>query len=167
MYINHLTLTTGHLSRIESGDVAGETLARTLPWMLAAIDLGNDVPLPVAELVSYAGRFTVVQGSLICTISGPPSRIMEGKRPPLVTMGVAKRSRHGAVLWPMLAAGLPGSPVLPGVKRPAEPWAAVVMHPTGLLHPEANEWLGDLERCIAWAWVTRPSDVEAADDAGQ
>lgn len=68
----------------------------------------------------------------------------------------ARRS-HGAALWPTM---LQMPDTLPAIERPAEPWCAVVIHPTIALHPETLAWLGDLERCIAWAWVTRSSEAE-------
>lgn len=160
MYIHHLTLSTGHLSRIERGDVSGETLARVGPWLAAlAASPGDSLPLPVDALSDYTGLAAVLDGSLIVTISGPAMKSgpMRGKRPPLVTIAVAKRSRHGAELWPLLQA-----PHMPAVKRgltrPAEPWAAVSIWPTVMLYRDSVHWLGDLERCIAWAWCTRPQD---------
>lgn len=86
MYINHLTLATGHTSRIERGDVAGETLARIAPWLEAGLAAGQSVPLPVSALATYSALLLAQDG--------------------------------------------------------------------------ASQWPDDLERCIAWAWVTRPSDVE-------
>lgn len=157
MYINHLTLSTGHLSRIERGDVAGETLARVAPWLAAAVEVGKAVPLPVSELVDYTALACVLEGSLIITVSGPNHEL--GPAPPLVTLGVAKRSRHGAALWPLLT-----GPVMPptkaGLVRPAEPWCAVAIWPTISLSPDALRWLADFEKCVAWAWVTRPEDEQ-------
>lgn len=146
MYIHHLTLATGHTTRIERGDVAGETLARVGPWLVALVESGEPAPLPVSDLAHYTAHASVQDGALLVTISGSA---------PLVTMGVAKRSRHGAALWPLMV-GLPGTKA--GLERPGEPWCAVAIHPGVITHPDALAWLGDLERCIAWAWVTRPAD---------
>lgn len=160
MYINHLTLSTGHVSRIERGDVNGETLARVGPWLAALTATGESAPLPVSGLATYSAIGSVYGGALILTVSGPTQQSgpMVGNAPPLVTLGVAKRSRHGTALWPLLSAPhMP--PVKRGIERPAEPWCAVAIWPTIMLHPESMEWLGDLERCIAWAWVTRAEDV--------
>ncbi len=77
---------------------------------------------------------------------------MAGHGPPLVTLGVAKSSRQSAVLWPLM-----NGPTMPVVKAhtkcPDAPWLAVAIWPTIVMHSEALEWLGDLERCIAWAWM--------------
>jgi len=162
MHITHLTLATGHTTRIERGDVAGETLARVAPWLAALVASGQSAPLPVAELAHYSATAFVASGALVITICGvaPTTGRMAGVPPPLATMGVAKRSRHGAALWPLLgAAHMPA--IKPGLVRPGEPWCAVAIWPTITRHLDALDWLGDLERCIAWAWVTRPVDTGA------
>lgn len=153
-YLNHITLSTGHLSRIHPDDVSGETLARVGPWLAALVESGQPAPLPVSSLAGYSGHAAVFDGALIVTISGPPPTTapMAGKAPPLVSVGVAQRSRQGAALWPLMI-----GPVMPkakpGLQRPGEPWCAVAIWPTLALYPGATEWLGDLERCIAWAWL--------------
>lgn len=159
MYLHHLTLTTGHLRRSPRSEVDGETLARIGPWLAAAIDDGRAMPLPVSELADYSALAKVHDGALLVTISGPPlaSGPMRGRAPPLVTLGVAQRSRHGAALWPLLI-GPHMPPAKPGLQRPAEPWCAVALWPTISLYPSAMEWLGDMERCISWAWIERGTD---------
>lgn len=161
-YLNHLTLATGHTTRIHAGDVTGEALARVGPWLAVLVESGQPAPLPVSGLSAYTGHAIVIDGALICTISGPAPADgpMAGKAPPLVSVGVAIRSRHGAALWPLLT-GSVMPPVRAGLQRPGEPWAAVAIWPTIALHPQALEWLGDMERCIAWAWMTKnaPSAV--------
>ena len=162
-YLNHITLSTGHTHRSHRADVSGETLARVSPWLDALIEIGGLLPLPVSGLSAYTAMATVHDGGLIVTISGsaPITGPMAGKCPPLVTMGVAKRSRHAAALWPLLT-----GPVMPpakrGIKCPDAPWLAVAIWPTIAMHPDALEWLGDFERCIAWAWITRNPDLRAA-----
>lgn len=155
-YLHHITLSTGHTRRSDRAEVSGETLARVGPWLAALVESGKPAPLPVSGLSEYTGHATVVDGALVVTISGPEQTEgpMAGKAPPLVTVGVAKRSRHGAALWPLMT-GPVMTPAKPGIQRPGEPWAAVAIWPTLALHPEAAGWLGDLERCIAWAWMDR------------
>lgn len=159
VYIQHLTLRTGHISRIQRGDVAGETQGRVAPWLAALVHSGASAPLPVSDLSEYSAVAFVADGALVITICGvaPTTGRMAGVPPPLVTLGVAKRSRHGTALWPLLhAAHMP--PVKVGLARPAEPWCAIAIWPTITRHIDAMAWLGDLERCIAWAWCTRPED---------
>jgi hypothetical protein len=76
----------------------------------------------------------------------------EAKFLPLVTLGVAQRSRESADLWGHLVSMLGCKP---GLQQPSLPWCAVALHAPMVAFPDAVSWLGDLERCIAWAWVTR------------
>lgn len=153
MYIQHLTLASGNVTRIERGDVYGETLARISPWLTAVALDGGPAPLPVSALAAYSASASVHDGALILTVLGPAG---EGfaKPPPLVTIGVAKRSRHGAALWPLMT-GPVMPPSAPGLKCPSAPWCAVVQWPPLAVDLDAADWLGDFERCVAWAWVTR------------
>lgn len=155
-YLNHLTLSTGHTRRSERAEVSGETLARVGPWLAALVESGQPAPLPVSGLADYSGHASVFDGALVVTISGAAlaDGPMAGKPPPLVTVGVARRSRHSAALWPLMT-----GPVMPkakpGLQGPAAPWCAAAIWPTLALYPDAVSWLGDLERCIAWAWIER------------
>src|SRR5574337_28175 len=49
-----------------------------------------------------------------------------------------------------------------GPAGPAAPWLAVAVHESAAAHPEALVWLGDLGRCMAWAWITLEPDLGAA-----
>lgn len=84
--------------------------------------------------------------------------ISEPQGPALVTMAVAMRPRQGAGLWRtlhnLLGGAMPPLVTDPATQPPA-PWLAVALHLPALLpapHP-ALHWLGDAERCIAWAWI--------------
>lgn len=37
--------------------------------------------------------------------------------------------------------------------HPPAPWLLAMLHMPIMQHPEMIGWLGDLERCIAWAWI--------------
>ncbi len=162
-YLAHLTLTTGHLRRSYREEVGDEALELLAPWLAKTIRTGAREPLPVAAFAHFAASATVEDGSLLCTVWGPPgsqqsaAAVHPAAAVPLVTFGVAQRSRQAAALWPLLVA-LPGA--ASGLKPPAAPWCAVSLQPGLLLHPTASEWLGDLERCIAWAWITRAPALE-------
>jgi len=154
MYINHITLNTGHMSRIQVGDVAGETLARVSPWLAALVQSGQLMPLPVSSLSAYTAHATVQDGALVLTVSGPTvtdTGPMQGMQPPLVTIGVVKKSRH-AHLWGLMTTGAHMPPAAKGIKAPQTPWCAIAVWPSSVLCADAFEWLGDFERCVAWAW---------------
>lgn len=158
-YIAHLTLSSGHLARIKPGDVAGESLARVGPWLSALVESGRSMALPLSALSDYSALATVYDGALLVTISGPPmaSGPMRGKSPPLVSLGVASRSRHVDGLWRQMTGPVMPS-VKPGILCPSAPFCAVAIWPTITLASDAAQWLGDFERCIAWAWVNRGDD---------
>ena len=148
VYINHITMTTGHVARSYRADVTDATLAALAPWLQAAIGSGQQHPLP--GLPQYAAAAFVQDGGLVVTVYG--SQPATGTRQPLATFGVAQRSRHGEALWALLVANFGAHAK---ARRPGEPWCAVALHPTLVLDPAATEWLGDFERCVAWAWLTR------------
>lgn len=84
--------------------------------------------------------------------------ISELQGPALVTFAVAMRPRPAAALWRELHAHQ--EPMMPRATTPdappPHPWLAVMLHLPALMPPHpALDWLGDAERCIAWAWIDR------------
>lgn len=77
---------------------------------------------------------------------------------PLVSFGVAsRRSMEAKTLWESLH-GLAGETEViqtDPARPPRPPWLGVLCHPALFLDPEAASWLGDFERCVAWAMLTR------------
>lgn len=124
------------------------TLAIVAPWLLAAINSGQQHPIPDFE--TYAIAAFVQDGGLVVTVYGHQPDI--GPRLPLVTFGVAQRSRQGESLWALLVANFGADTT---AKRPREPWCAVALHPALIHDLSAMQWLGDFERCCAWVWITR------------
>ncbi len=169
-YIQHLTLSSGHSRRIEPGEVSGQTLALVGPWLETLIASGGKLSLPRSDLSRrYCASATIERGALLMTVFVRDRTGMA----PLVTFGVAKRRRHGDVLWPYFidpqtAQTMFATSVKRGVQRPAEPWCAVLIHLTlALADPSASAWLGDFERCVAWAWVHRAAGDDEPDDTGE
>ena len=156
-YITHITLSTGHSRNSPREEVGDDILSVLHPWLSDLIVGKIHLPLPVPALYHYTASATLDAGALLVTIFAPrgphtPGKPHRGELDPLVTLGVAQRSRHGGDLWAMMVAQF-GS--VPGLKRPPEPWCAIALHPGLMTHPQTTEWLSDLERCIAWAWITR------------
>lgn len=162
-YITHITLTTGHTRRSPRDEVGDDILRALHPFLAGLLHTGARQPLPVPALAHYSASAAVDAGGLVCTVWGPagphtPGKPHPGNALPIVTLGVAQRSRQGPDLWGMMRAQFGGAP---GLARPAEPWCAVALHPGLAQYPDTAEWLGDLERCIAWAWITRAPAMEA------
>ena len=164
MYINHITLNTGHLARTLRADVAPEVTALLAPRLQEIANSGQAHPLPVPELAHISAQAFVQDGGLVVTVSVPvgphaPGKPHKGPTMPLATLAVAQRSRHGAALWELLASAFGAKP---GLQEPRTPWIAVALHPSAAAYTGALDWLGDLERCVAWAWITRHPAVESA-----
>lgn len=160
MYINHLTLTTGHNARTSRADVADDALAIVAPWLLSVVGSGQKSPLPVPALSHFSAVAYVHDGGLVVTVYGPSGPHQPGQPAsadiPLVTFGVAQRSRHSEPLLAMLLANFEH---IAGIKQPSTPWLAVAIHPSIMAHTDAIAWLADFERCVAWAWITRKPDL--------
>lgn len=143
LYISHVTLTTGDLARTSRDDVAPEVTSLLAEWLAPIVNSGLRHPLPVPELAHFSAQAAVQDGSLLVTVYAGPTV-------PLVTFGVARRSRHGPALWALLTAAFE---TRAGLVMPASPWVAVALHPALSAGAVAPDWLGDFERCIAWAWL--------------
>jgi hypothetical protein len=165
MYINHLTVNTGHLLRTERADVRDDVLAVMAPWLAQAIASDEPVALPLPDMAQYSARALVQDGALVVTVYVPAGPYRQGhayaaRKLPLVTLAVAQRSRQGRPLWGQLHQAF-GSFMQPGLEPPAAPWLAVVLLPSLVGYPATAAWLGDFERCVAWAWITRNPGLQA------
>lgn len=163
MYLNHITLTTGHARRSDRAEVSPRTTALLAPWLDAAANSGVLRPLPVPELSHFGGQVIVQDGSLVVTVSAPVGPHQQGKphtgqTMPLVTLGVATRSRQAGPLWSMLTGAFDAAS---GLKQPSAPYCAVAIHPSIAAYTGPTDWLGDFERCVAWAWITRNPELRA------
>lgn len=159
-YLHHVTLTTGHSRRSYRDEVDDEAVAvcrRILDDALAAPRRHVEIP------ACYGCTLTATAegGALIATVWGPPTevRTLGLERPPLVTFGVAERSRHGVKLWRVLHQAQGANVQTSPEQRPPEPWvAARIEIGIALLGDQAEvimPIIGDLERCLAWAWIER------------
>ena len=152
-YLHHVTLTTGHSRRSYRHEVADAAVAEGRRLIAEAVGGSGDATL-AGEAAHCRLKVSVDGHQLLATVLGPtgptlPDRPCAGEVTPLVTFGAVRRSRAAPRLWEQLAA-------LAGValpERPPAPWCAVVLHPGLSLHPDATDWLGDLERIVAWAWI--------------
>jgi hypothetical protein len=151
----HITLDTGDTRDSRRSEVADEVVQLLQPLVLSALR-GERVPLPASvQPPSYLSGGTDDGCAIVLTVS------VEQDRSPLATLAVApaEASEESArSLWRHLHA----LPILPRAARldrgsitgrPAAPWCGVRLGVGILRHPQATEWLGDLERCLAWAWI--------------
>lgn len=154
--LEHVTLTTGDRRtspRHEVGDAAITLLAPLLARVLA----GETVDLPGVP-DGYRLRGVGDGRGAALTVVGPSGLLV-------VTIAVAGDSSGAAALWRQVHEyALAGTPL--GTRAdapPAPPWCAVRVEPGALRHPDALEWLGDLERCLAWALIERGSAEDGSE----
>lgn len=155
IYINHITLNTGHTRRSPRAEVSGDTIEKLQPWLNAAINTGSRHPLPAPGLGHISAVAMVDDGALVVTVYAPSGPHEHGKphagaTMPLVTIGVAKRSRQSDALWGKMVKAFGSAPNL---RAPAIPWCAVALHAGMLIYPSSLDWIGDFERCVAWTWM--------------
>jgi hypothetical protein len=142
MYIQQVMLNTGVITRIERSDVPDGVVAIMGSWVEDALARECNTSMPDALGVSdiYRADVTRTGGGLVCSILGAQSV-------PLVTFGVATRSRH-AHLWPTMIEKFESAA---GIKVPEVPWCAVVLHPAYQTHQGALLWLEKLVQSVAWS----------------
>lgn len=147
-HIHHLTIQTGHTRRSWRHEIEPSALMGSAALLEAALRNGR-VDLPVEP----AGHCLRVTGEGRCMVA-----TVYHDELPLVTFGVASHSRCGAGLWRILCSGAivaEGGCHLDPDRAPQEPWCAARLEIGITLMPDSASWLGDLERCIAWAWLDR------------
>lgn len=147
----HVTLDTGH-SRQSRRDEVAEAVLPVVQGLLSEVLAGGQPRVP-----GVPGEFTLTGARegpcLLVTVWGPGGSLGTA---PIVTIGVARDA--GVSLWRMLheSAAARSAPIVtdPDAPPPA-PWCAARLEVGTALYPEAMEWLGDFERCLAWAWLER------------
>lgn len=163
-YLNHITLSTGHTRRSDRADVVPAATQLLADWLPGIVDSGQIHPLPVPPLSHFGAQVFVQDGALVVTVSAPvgphqQGRPHAGQTMPLVTFGVATRSRQGPPLWSMLTGAFDA---VKGLKQPGAPYCAVAVHPSMAAYAGPTDWCGDFERCVAWAWITRNPELRSA-----
>lgn len=142
-YVHHVTLDTGHVRQSPRSEVSDDAVAMLQP-LLERVLSGEHVP--IAGLTMNG---TAEDGACIVTLSQTGV--------PVVTIGIASHSRGGALLWPVLHQSSPlAAPRTSPEQIPPEPWCATRLQP-GVVLITLDEllMLGDIERCLAWAWIDR------------
>ena len=66
-----------------------------------------------------------------------------------------RRGPEAAARWAYLhdLAGPAELTLTDPTRPPRAPWCGVLCHPALFLRPDAAEWLGDFERCVAWTVI--------------
>jgi hypothetical protein len=143
-FIRHITLTTGHVRDSFADEISPEAI-QVCGDLIERMTAGESPAIPGFESFRVSG---VSYGR--CFVA----TVWSGKEP-IVTIGIATHSRCGAETWRalhQLAAPLP--PLSTSVDEcPPEPWCAARLEVFAAFYPDVMAWIGDFERCLAWAFV--------------
>lgn len=141
-YLWHITLESGDTRRSPRSEVSQQVLATMAPHLRRALAAGRaGDPIPTTD------------SRLTATASGPNlvATVLSYDGVPLVTFGVASRSRGAGALWGALHEGR--LTTTDRAELPAAPWCAARLEAGPEYLTDVSEWIGDYERIIAWAWI--------------
>ena len=162
--LSHVTLASGNVARHTRSTLLPKTEAVIHPLVRDLMAGGAMIPRTrdVPWTPGYVVQCLTIHGPAapLFRVYGPaPNPVPEdgAELPMLVTVGVGMDAGDGAAaLWRQLhewneltQGGRPTDPERP----PDAPWCGVACHEGLVLDPGATEWLGDFERCIAWAAI--------------
>lgn len=131
-HLCHYTITTGHARQSPRSEVSDGILDFLAPLLATG---EHEMP----RFSEYRVRVTIEGSTLEATVS-------RGDTPLVTTFVVVDQAGLDRVLR---ATGC-----IPAVALTL-PAALVETHPTLQLDRDAIGWLGDFERCLAWAWIER------------
>ena len=137
--MQHLTLDTGHTRVSFRDEIAPAVLEQMKPLTVTGT---HPMPDPPGGTLQVS-----VDGSAVL------ATVLADDDAPLVTLAVAADADGAQKLWRLIGG--------PDVAEPtATPWLAVKLQVGVWLHPAATDWLGDFERCWAWAWLAQAGSDE-------
>jgi hypothetical protein len=152
VFLNHVTLTTGHCRQSPRPEVSDYIVKVIRPWLKRAIVAGYPIPMP-GKLEGYSAMVSNETG--LCIIIYAPRKVLylteKGEPKPILAFATAQTQEEQDILWPLMhkVYELEQKAVPPEL-----PWCAAVLLPPLAFHLEAMDWIADFERCVAWAWIT-------------
>lgn len=144
MFIKHITLQTGHSRNSGKSEISPEALALRTDLLTQCL-LNQEQPIAIPNVEGYYLKAGNIGGKALF------GSVWQGERP-LITFVVATKSRNAAKLWHELHRHSTVTPVTDIDTTPPVPFIAVSLQVTA--DNESMGWLGDFERCLAWAWVS-------------
>lgn len=144
--LQHIALTTGHLSPLTREAVAEADIA-VCAELLDGVLLGGVLPVPDAP--GYLIDGSHYRDDLKITLwFGQPAR-----RVPVLTIGVARGPTSGVALWREMHRSARVPLATDATDVPQEPWIAERPEPDAPRHADAATWIPDWLRCVAWTWI--------------
>lgn len=144
-YIRHITLQTAHSRNIEKSEISAESIEFCTDLITSCLLNPNEK----VSIKNFDGYYFSAGNTGGKSLFGT---VWYGELP-LVTFVVAKKSRNAAKVWQELHRNVTLEAKTDVKDVPSVPFIAVSVQVTANLVPDAMSWLGDFERCIAWAWM--------------
>lgn len=138
--LHHLTLDTGALRWSPRAEVADDVIAIAAAHIAAARRRG---PSPIPGQDGYDARAMASKGVLALTARHRGTPIMGLVVAPTRAVAVAAE-------WALDPAR---ADLVPSLTPADAPVCLAWLLPGLIAVPEAAHWLGDYERCVAWAWL--------------
>ncbi len=123
----HVTIDTGDVRESPRAEVSAVALNVCKNFIAEALDA--QAPEPVDGFRFYATKHKDV---LACAVEGDRGNVVK--------------------YWCARAPAPHRWRAISKDNEPPAPWCAVQIGTAAILHPDALSWVGDFERCIAWAW---------------
>lgn len=151
--LDHLTLNNGHSRPSPRSEVQDDTIVMIAGLLATA---GSPLPAPFDAYRLTVARSEGEPASATFTVQRRDNDL------PLVTCFCYWGDGDGARFWAVVGTQLDTiRQQFPRGTMPARlprlprivPWLSVLIWPTAAIDPEALGWLGDFERCVAWALV--------------
>lgn len=147
----HLTLNTDHARYSPRDEVDQNVLAWCQDVALEQVVVNNGCHIILPKLQNYSVNITTEKTALVATA-------WHAKKTPLATWWVSPDKESDQLNWDLALKHAAifekyGLSKITAKKPDKTPWCAVYLEIGLALKPDASAWLGDLERCLAWAWI--------------
>ncbi len=154
MIIRHVALNTGHVRDFRRDEVDPVVIAALRPLIAEACagDTAQAVAIPAVTGYSFTARCAGRCMTASVYADGPPSER-------LCSIAVAGHSRCGAPAWRALHALGTETLASDPARVPPEPWCGLLLTASMTNHPDAETWLGEFERYLAWTYLTARENV--------
>jgi len=150
-----VTANTGHVRASPRVEVADEVLVSLR--RLVAVAATTGAPIGVRHPGdTWTWTAAEAPGALAVAVIDPDGR-------PVARFAVgADGGDHARAAWDVVAADAAPDPA--SLTRPPAPWLIVALLPDlTRWDPARWRWLGDFERCVAWAWLDLIEGAAAPD----
>jgi len=153
--LEHITLNTGHMRVSPREEVSQEVIDICRDLIVRSTSPNAHIPIPACE--PYFVK-SVVDGSNMCATV---SKLVAGTQIPVVAIGVALEAGYGVKLWEEMHSSANMPLITEADSAPKRPWVAARLEFEGIfLAFDAMHWLGDFERCLAFAFADYASQEE-------